>query len=973
MDCVGSALGSFLAEAGRGISRSTYTRAIYTIRFKSNIKALKNALNGLVDVQNKVEKDLKTLEVKGKSLHVQLRRWLRDVEEIISEANSVQEGHVSCALSLRCKRSKKLVVVLEKVKRLQKQGVELLDIFSFEGRSLVEKILGPSIADQTRASEILVKVLNCLMRDDVQKIGIWGMGGVGKTTLVRELNNKLWKEADTQPFGMVVWATVSKEFELGRVQKQIAERLDIEVKLGESEETLARRIYGRLEKVSRFLLILDDVWKPIDLDQLGIPHTNIHKGTKIVLTSRFLEVCQSIKTDIDFRVDCLCEEEAWTLFCKNAGEVTRLDCVEPLAKEVSRECGGLPLAIITVGMAMRGKKMVELWEHALEELKSSVPYVKSIEEKIYQPLKLSYDLLEPKMKSCLLFCALFPEDYSIEVAELVRYWIAEGFIDETQNHGYLMNQGITLVENLKDSCLLEEGALDDTVKMHDVVRDFAIWVMSSSRDDTHSLVMSGIGLCEFPHEKFVPSIRRVSLMNNKLKRLSDQVVECVELSALLLHGNFHLEELPVGFLMSFPALRILNLSGTRIRSLPHSLSELHELRSLVLRDCYYLEEVPSLEGLAKIQVLDLCATAIKETPRGLETLKSLRLLDLSRTHHLESIPAGIIPQLSSLEVLEMTLSHFHWGVQGQTQEGQATLEEIACLQRLSVLSIRVVCVPPLSPDYNSWIERLKKFQLFIGPTANSLPSRHDKRRVTISSLNVSEAFIGWLLANTTSLVMNHCWGLNEMLENLVIDSTSSFSMLRSLTVESFGGSIRPAGGCVAQLDLIPNLEELHLRRVNLGTIRELVGHLGLRFETLKHLEVSRCSRLKCLLSLGNFICFLPNLQEIHVSFCERLQELFDYSPGEVLTSASVVPSLRVIKLRNLPRLKRLCGQEESWGCLEHVEVISCNLLKNLPISANDAHGVKEVRGETHWWNNLTWDDNSTRETLQPRFVPSDGV
>ncbi|VVB15953.1 unnamed protein product [Arabis nemorensis] len=197
-------------------------------------------------------------------------------------------------------------------------------------------------------------------------------------------------------------------------------------------------------------------------------------------------------------------------------------------------------------------------------------------------------------------------------------------------------------------------------------------------------------------------------------------------------------------------------------------------------------------------------------------------------------------------------------------------------------------------------------------------------------------------------------------------------MLRSLTVESFGGSIRPAGGCVAQLDLLPNLEELHLRRVYLETIREIVGHLGLRFQTLKHVEVSRCSRLKCLLSLGNFICFLPNLQEIHASFCDRLQELFDYSAGEVSASAEpVVPALRVIKLRNLPRLKRLCSQEESWGCLEHVEMIKCNLLKNLPISSNNAHRVKEVRGETHWWNNLTWDDNTTRETLQPRFVPVD--
>lgn len=449
MDCLGQALGTILAEIGRGMCRSTYSRAVNTIRFKSNIKALKDALNGVMEVHNKVKKDLKILEIKGKPLSVQLRRWLRDVEEIVSEANSMQERRVSCASSLKCRLSKKLVVILEKVKRLEKQGVELLDMLSMEGKSeLVEKILGPSIPDQTTVSEMLAKVLSCLKSDKVQKIGVWGMGGVGKTTLVRELNNKLWKEAATQPFGMVIWATVSKEFEVGRVQKQIAERLEMEIKLGENEEKLARRIHGKLEKVGIFLLILDDVWKPIDLDQLGIPQTDGHNCSKIVLTSRFLEVCQSIKTDIDFRVDCLCEDEAWELFCQNAGEVTRSDRVRPIAKKVSRECGGLPLAIITVGMAMRGKKMVKLWKHALKELKSSVPYVKSIEEKIYQPLKLSYDLLEPKMKSCLLFCALFPEDYSIAIAELVRYWIAEGFIDETQNHGYLMNQGITLVENL---------------------------------------------------------------------------------------------------------------------------------------------------------------------------------------------------------------------------------------------------------------------------------------------------------------------------------------------------------------------------------------------------------------------------------------------------------------------------------------------------------------------------------------------
>ncbi|XP_010520876.1 PREDICTED: disease resistance protein At4g27190 [Tarenaya hassleriana] len=973
MELLSSILGSILADTTRAMCGAISSRAIHTIRFKSNLTSLKNALDRLMEVAYKVDKTLETLEITGRSLQVQLRRWQTDVQEIFNESSSFQEKQsISCALS--CRNGKDLVTILEKVETFEKLGKHLIETFHVDGSNeRVEYIPGPFIQNQTITSQMLANIMDILKSEKVQKIGIWGMGGVGKTTLVTALNNKLHEEVGKQPFGMVIWATVSAEFDLRRVQMQIAERLGMVIKLEETDEKLARQIHRRLEKACNFLLILDDVWKPIDLNLLGIPQMKEHEASKVILTSRFLEVCRSMKTDVDIRVDCLDEEEAWQLFCQNAGEVASSDRIRPLAKAISLECGGLPLAIITVGTAMRGKKMVKLWKHALKELKRSVPWVKSIEENIYQPLKLSYDLLDDKMKPCFLFCALFPEDYSIEVTELVRYWIAEGFIDEQDNHKYSMNEGITLVENLKDACLLEEGARDGTVKMHDVVRDFALWVMSSSQDDCHSLIASGMGLIEIPQEKFVPSIRRVSLMNNKLERLPDCSAECEKVSAFLLQGNFQLQEVPVGFLQAFPALRILNLSGTHIKALPYSLSQLHNLHSLILRDCYYLEELPSLEALTKLQLLDLCATRIKEFPRGLEALSSLKLLDLSRTHYLESIPAGIISKLSNLEALDMTLSHYHWGIQGQVQEGQATLDEITHLHRLLVLSIRVVGIPSLSPENISWIRKLKKFQLFIGPTANSLPTRHDKRRVTISSLNVSEASIGWLLTNATSLVVNHCWGLNAMLENLVIDieSTSSFDVLRSLTIESFGSSLRPAGGCAAQLDLLPNLEELHLRGVNLETTRELVGHLGLRFESLKLLEVSRCRQLKCLLSVGNFICFLPNLQEIRVSFCDKLQVLFDYYPEIAPASIEpVVPNLRVIKLTNLPQLTRLCTEEETWGCLEQVEVIKCKLVKRLPINSKNAHRVKEIRGEPDWWNSLHWDNTNTKTTLQPRFISS---
>ncbi|KAK9280562.1 hypothetical protein L1049_014255 [Liquidambar formosana] len=184
------------------------------------------------------------------------------------------------------------------------------------------------------------------------------------------------------------------------------------------------------------------------------------------------------------------------MFTKNAGEVASLEDIKPVAEAVARECNGLPLPIIIVGAAMRGKAILELWKDALNELRRSEPdYIKGIEKDVYKPLKWSYNSLQGKnIKPCFLYCSLFPKDFSIEVSELVQCWMAEGLIDEHLNSEDSFNKGIAIIENLKDSCLLEDGTRKDTVKMHDVVRDVAIWIASFTEDRCKSLVRSGIGL-----------------------------------------------------------------------------------------------------------------------------------------------------------------------------------------------------------------------------------------------------------------------------------------------------------------------------------------------------------------------------------------------------------------------------------------------------------------------------------------------
>ncbi|EXC05118.1 Disease resistance protein [Morus notabilis] len=1007
MEVLTSILGGIVAETGKSLCGSIRSNIKNTVWWKLSFRDLEKEMRNLMDVMAEIKNQLESAEKDGRSPKNKVKEWLREVEDLVLKVESIQARIPGtekklCGCLLRCNGRFRYG---RKVARARKNADNLIKAGKFPDgvvsvkclEEQVEYIPGPTILEgQTTASRTLDELVKILDVEKFRRIGVWGMGGVGKTTLVKNLNNKLKSNICLkQPFSIVIWATVSKELDMRRVQIQIAERLNLEVKREESIERIARRLYQRLEREERFLLILDDVWEKIDFDCLGVPHPEHQKGSKIILTSRFLEVCRAMMTDTEVKVNILKDEETWQLFGRYAGEVASLEQIEPFAKAVARECCGLPLAIITVGAAMRGKAMIKLWKHALNELRRSVPCVGGIKNQVYNPLKWSYDSLEGNnTKACFLYCALYPEDFCIEVSELVKCWLAEGLIDDKHDFENSMNKAIAVIEILKDSCLLEDGDHEGTVKMHDVVRDVAIWIASSLEDEFKSLVRSGIGLSEISEVEILDSFTRVSFMTNKINKLPDCEGLFSKASTLLLQGNLPLERVPEQFLQGFHALRVLNLSGTRIRSLPVSLLHLHDLRALLLRDCFFLEELPPLGTLNKLQTLDLCATRISELPEEMEKLINLRQVNLSRTHYLKKIQAGIVSKWTCLELLDMTLSSYHWGTKGEVEEGQATFEELGCLKRLFSLSIRLKSIPCLGSEDLTWIGRLRRFQFFIGTTANSLPTRHDKRRVTISGLNLSGEWIQWWLSNASSLVLNGCWGLNEMFQDLAIygaenyaemssvgsfmdpksltnadlKSLGSFMALKSLTITSSNSSLQPGGGCAAPYDLLPNLEELHLHGLTyLASISELVGHLGLLFSKLKLIEVVRCPRMKCLLSCGIFILSLPNLETIKVGFCEKLEELFNYTSNHTSGVDPVVPNLRTLELKNLPKLKILCRPRESWPSLEQIYVVKCNLLRKLPVDIRNANTIKEIRGEPQWWSGLKWDSLTAESALQPYF------
>ncbi|KAK4411205.1 Disease resistance protein [Sesamum angolense] len=467
-----------------------------------------------------------------------------------------------------------------------------------------------------------------------------------------------------------------------------------------------------------FLLILDDVWNPIDLDRLGIPEPQVLRGGKIILTTRSFDVCSQM-ADVPLKIAALNEDEAWSLFCKSAGEVATWKEIQPLAKAITKECGGLPLAINVVGASLKQKRMVEVWKDALNALRRSEPPIGSgLDDKVYNPIKWSYDLLPNEcIKSCFLFCCLFLEDYQIVEDTLIRYWLAEGLLEDHHDIEEVMSRGITIIQTLKDRSLLEEGGYL-SVKIHDIIRDVSIWISSLPENECISLVRSGIGLEETREDELsVKSYNRVSFMGNEIRELPNALEECPTVTTLLLQENRKLKHIPDDFLPAFKSLKILDLSDcSSIKSLPPCLDQLVELRILLLASCKSLESFPPVGGLAKLQVFVCSGTGISTLPQGMEKLTNLRQLDLSSNHKLTVIPVGLVSSLSNLEDLYLC-ENGQLKFIGESGEIVAQLREIMSLKRLSYLNIglgRSASTLETTDSLLNWMKKLNRFDFFIG-------------------------------------------------------------------------------------------------------------------------------------------------------------------------------------------------------------------------------------------------------------------
>ena len=297
----------------------------------------------------------------------------------------------------------------------------------------------------------VVELESCLAvgSNDVRFIGIWAMGGMGKTTLARVVYHMVSKEFEARGF----IEDVRKKFEnYGCVplqQKIIDDILkDKDLKIEEEYDGVLK-IKSRLSR-KKILLVLDDVDKPKQLKMLSGEHDWFGPGSRIIITARDKHVLEAHGVDEIYEVKGLNDKNALQLFCSKAFRKKQvLDDYIELSNNFLKYASGLPLALEVLGSFLFGKSSVE-WKIALERLKEFP------EEVILQVLQISFDGLQKPQKEIFLHIACFfnhqKKDHVVEKLDILGLYPVLG------------------LEELIDKSLLKI-MYDDMVWMHDLLEE----------------------------------------------------------------------------------------------------------------------------------------------------------------------------------------------------------------------------------------------------------------------------------------------------------------------------------------------------------------------------------------------------------------------------------------------------------------------------------------------------------------------
>ncbi|KAF8414046.1 hypothetical protein HHK36_002045 [Tetracentron sinense] len=551
------------------------------------------------------------------------------------------------------------------------------------------------------------------MNEEFHRVGIVGMGGLGKTTITQKIfKDKLVVDC----FEKRIWVSVSQTFSEPEIMRSMLKQLG-EDESGSDIGELLHKIHQVLTD-KRYLIVMDDVWSTVsgwwDRISTGLPK-KMGQGSSIIITTRNEDVARSMGV-VEARIHrpkILNEEESWSLFCKIAFSATKGVCknlqFKKVGNDIVKKCRGLPLAIKTIGGLLSSKiHSLGDWKRIYDNFHDELATQES-NSSVMASLQLSYDELPAHLKHCILCFSIYPEDYEISADQLVHWWIGEGFVVFGRSAKTALELAFDYLSELISRCLVEvmnRRHYDGRVyfcKMHDMVRDMTIKI---ARDETFgSFDGKGREIITANSRRlgFTASMDMQPLASNSKLRALLLMTNCqIDLSRKaglarvkslrvldLSHNkleNISIEDL-LGWMSSLKRLSYLHLHGVAsLRELPYAIGKLlRNLHILVLTECNNLQKLPpSFTTLQRLTVLNIgSCSSLQYLPQGLKRLSNLQDLSgfkLASPAHTDACRLVELKDLTQLRVLRIDISE-------EAEIADDELTVLSELHQLQVLSI----------------------------------------------------------------------------------------------------------------------------------------------------------------------------------------------------------------------------------------------------------------------------------------------
>ncbi|KAJ1253474.1 hypothetical protein BS78_K251300 [Paspalum vaginatum] len=748
------------------------------------------------------------------------------------------------------------------------QVIQLLGVPLTRGRKRAASQLSSS-----SSSRAALAATNCT--DKVSVISIVGIGGVGKTTLAQFIYND---PRVKHHFGMMIWVCVSNFFDKRRITKEIIESIP-----GEEFDTsscsldaLQVQLMQRLKACPKFLLVLDDIWPNANADWKGFyaPLRHGPEGSMILVTTRSPVVATRVTTSNcePVQLQGLPTDIFWDFLKKCAfgrNDPKSYPHLQDIGQSISTRLCGSPLAAKTLGRLLN-MNMTELHWRSIQ--KSELWELQHEGNEILPALQLSYLYLPEEVKTCFVFCSMFPKDYSFERDVIVDIWLAEGFVAP---RGSMRPEdvGITYLDELRNRFLFQTDPQYPNDKtryvMHDLIHDMA---MSFSMDECS--VMQDL------------RNQHRSRMQNTVRHMSIEV----DPPSLTRMGDIrHLNKLH--------SLRF----GTRLGVEITWFNQLSNILFLSLKGCGLVKLPESICELNSLRYLDISSSSVREVPEKLWCLYSLQVFDAT---------------LSSLKIHQDVTKLINLRQLALPEEASQALSSVPGLGNLSYL--RNLSDFTVAKQKGRGVGELKFMNqlsgmLSIKSLGNVVSEEEAVEARLLDKQYLKELVLYWHQHESVFL-MRH--------ENRVFEGLRPHSGIECLKVHWFGGDMFPSWFRPEELPTLRSLELFHCGFLKKLSIPCFVGGTQ---DALAEDDGTHHARNKISRSNGIASFAFTRLTTLHVYDCWKLTNLEQFLTPEKLPCIQSITLEQCRDLASVP-VHSFVG----FVCLRELKIIYCTKLEQRP-------------------------------------------